>query len=65
MGTLIPHGVGRLLYCGMYGAYLIEGMFDNGNATGYCRWIWHDGLVYMGNLKNYKPDGQGIRILSK
>ena len=60
---MIPHGVGRLIYSGVNGAYVLEGQFDNGTATGYVRWIWQDGLCYTGHIKNFKAHGNGKQIL--
>ena len=62
---MIPHGVGRLVYSGINGAYVIEGQFDNGTVTGYGRWIWQDGLCYQGHLKNFKAHGEGKQILGQ
>ena len=61
--TLVPDGIGRLTYSGINGAYVLEGYFVKGVATGFCRWIWHDGLVYEGHLKNFKCHGVGKKIL--
>jgi hypothetical protein len=41
---------------------MIEGYFKRGQATGYARWIWADGLSYQGSLINFKCDGTGTRI---
>ena len=54
-----PHGVGRLLYAGVAGGYVLEGYFERGQATGFARWIWADGVCYEGNLKNFKCHGEG------
>jgi hypothetical protein len=58
-----PHGIGRMMYCGTQGSYIIEGHFIKGQATGFARWIWEDGLTYTGHLKNFKCHGQGTKIL--
>ena len=54
-----PHGLGRLIYRGIQGAYILEGYFLNGQATGYARWIFEDGLCYEGQLLNFKCHGMG------
>jgi len=59
----VPHGLGRLIYSGIYGAYILEGYFDNGKATGFARWIWDDGVNYTGQLKNFICHGEGKMIL--
>ena len=59
----IPHGLGRLVYSGIQGAYIIEGTFFEGKVSGYCRWIWHDGMYYCGFMKGFNCHGQGKKIL--
>jgi hypothetical protein len=44
--SLVPHGLGRMTFVGLQGAYICEGMFKNGIADGYVRWIWDDGTIY-------------------
>mmetsp|Transcript_13654 Transcript_13654/g.21378 ORF Transcript_13654/g.21378 Transcript_13654/m.21378 type:complete len:119 (+) Transcript_13654:854-1210(+) len=59
----IPHGLGRLLYAGIFGAYVLEGYFKNGYATGFCRWIWADGVKYEGSLRRFQCHGEGHMIM--
>ena len=54
-----PHGLGRLIYRSIQGAYILEGYFFDGQATGYARWIFEDGLCYEGQLLNFKCHGRG------
>lgn len=44
---------------------MIEGYFKKGQATGFARWMWADGLSFEGNLINFKCDGNGTRILGE
>ena len=42
---------------------MLEGYFIDGKATGHARWLWADGLCFIGALKNYKYHGKGIKIM--
>ena len=59
----VPHGLGRLFYSGITGSYILEGTFFEGKPFGYCRWIWDDGMYYVGHMKGFKCHGRGKKIL--
>ena len=65
VGKYEPNGLGRLLYIGTHGAYMLEGVFVKGLATGYARWIWNDGVCYQGTLNKFKCNGKGKKIMGK
>lgn len=58
----MPHGHGRMTFVGLQGAYICEGMFRNGVAHGYTRWIWDDGTIYQGQIEEGYPHGRGQMI---
>jgi hypothetical protein len=58
-GKYVPHGIGRMCFVGIHGSFIQEGYFKNGLLNGYCRWIWQDGLMYIGHCKNSKFHGPG------
>ena len=53
-GSYVPDGIGRLVYSGVNGAYIFEGYFDYGQATGFGRWLWSDGRFIQGNFKDFQ-----------
>ena len=55
----VPHGIGRMCYCGVSTAYVYEGYFENGVPHGFARWVWDDGSQYMGMVHKGRPNGQG------
>ena len=56
-GKYVPHGNGRMLYSGISGAWIYEGIFRNGLKHQYGRWIWNDGTIYQGGIKNDQLHG--------
>lgn len=39
---------------------MIEGTFIDGRPKGKCRWLWDDGKVYEGDIKDYQCNGKGF-----
>ena len=62
-GQWVPHGVGRMTKCALNHAYIYEGYFNMGVPNGFCRWIWDDSSMYMGQNKNGKLHGDGKLIM--
>ena len=52
-GDFVPDGLGRLIYSGVGGAYILDAQFSFGQATGSGRWLWNNGRVLKGNFLKY------------
>lgn len=52
-GDFVPDGLGRLIYSGVSGAYILDAQFSFGQATGSGRWLWNNGRVLKGNFQKF------------
>jgi hypothetical protein len=54
-----------MTYVGIYGAWSLEANWENGSPKGYVRWIWENGQIYQGIIKNGKMNGRGLLIMGE
>ena len=54
-----------MICCTLLGSYSLEGYFVDGMPNGFCRWIWDDGLMYIGKIQNGLFEGKGEMINGK
>lgn len=62
---MFPNGAGRMTYVGISGAWCLDANWEKGQPKGYVRWIWHDGQIYRGMIKNGKLNGRGLLLMGE